>query len=310
MECAKAEVSCSSANLGPGFDILGLSLDIFSESVTVKIEPGNNSAVEIIGNNVPKDPRLNSAGLSALNVLEHYRIKESISIRIEKSIPSGFGLGSSGASSSAAVCALDSLFGINMSQDEKIYFAGIGETAASGTPHFDNVAASICGGYTMITSFDPIHAINLRNETKFSFTVIMPKIEIEKKTLALRELLPETIQLKTHIHGSRYLASLIAGIINEDEKLIRSGMNDPIVEKAREKMYPYYTGLKKGILEEGAYGVCLSGAGPSILVISDGTINNGMDDITGSVMDSYNLDFTIHNGKIGKGVMIEGKILQ
>ena len=47
MESVKAEVSCSSANLGPGFDILGLSLDIFSESVTVKIEPGNNSAVEI-----------------------------------------------------------------------------------------------------------------------------------------------------------------------------------------------------------------------------------------------------------------------
>ena len=310
MESVKAEVSCSSANLGAGFDILGLSLDIFSECVTVKVETENNSRIKIIGKNIPKDPRLNSAGLSALKVLEHYRIKENSSIQIEKFIPSGFGLGSSGASSAASVCAIDSLFGINMSQDEKIYYAGIGEIAASGTSHFDNVAANICGGYTMITSFDPLHAITLRNATKFVFTLIIPDMKIEKKTFTSRELLPEIIPLKTHIESSRYLSSLIVGIINDDEFLIRSGMNDPIVEKAREKMYPYYSDLKSGILQVGAYGVCLSGAGPSVLVISDGSINNDIGNMAASVMDSYKLNFSIHNGNIGKGVMIEGKILQ
>ena len=60
----------------------------------------------------------------------------------------------------------------------------------------------------------------------------------------------------------------------------------------------------------GAYGVCLSGAGPSVLVISDGSMNNDIGNMVASMMDRYNLDFSIHNGNIGKGVMIEGKILQ
>ena len=242
--------------------------------------------------------------------MQYYHIEENISLEIEKNIPSGFGLGSSGASSSATVCALDKLFELEMTPDQKIFFAGSGEKAVSGTPHFDNASASILGGYTMVTALDPFHAINLRNETKFEFGVIMPNINIEKKTMISRQLLPKFIPFTIHMDSSRYLASLVTGITNDDENLIGDGMNDPIVEKSREKMYEFYRELKAEILQAGAYGVCLSGAGPSVLVISDGHINSDLNDITASVMDSYNLDFDILRGKIGRGVEIEGKILQ
>ena len=309
MDSCRVKVNSSVANLGPGFDVLAACVDLFSDTVTVQTDFQSSGNIKIEGSGVPTQPELNSAGFSVLELQKKFTLKGDITIILDKHIPTGFGLGSSGASSVGAVKAIDSLYGLSLSSDELVYYSGIGESAVSGSPHWDNVSASLMGGVTMVSSFNPFHVDQLSKNSSLSFTVIIPDIKIENKTKESRQLVPSSISMKDHIHGNSKLATLISGLLKDDLEQISRGMHDDIVEKSRALLYPYYSTFKENILDRMTAGVCLSGAGPSILVVSDKPSIKRIRDVSEQTFREFGITYSIYSGGIANGAYVEEKIL-
>ena len=153
----KVRAPSSTANLGPGFDVFGLALDAFHDEIilgkTNKSITTNRPwhGVRILTmDDVPTDPQQNTAGLVIKSMKQKFKIKSGIEIRIKKGVPAGFGMGSSAASAAAAALACNKLFNLKLDDKTLVKCAGIGEKASAGTIHYDNVAASLLGGFVVI----------------------------------------------------------------------------------------------------------------------------------------------------------------
>ena len=307
METASSVTFCSSANLGPGYDVLALALDAFADKVTVKSGGRTeNPQVVIRGNGVPDEPRRNTAGLSVLRMIEEMDIDRSITIDIQKGVPAGLGLGSSGASASAAVLAVNTLFNLGLSRDEMVEYAMHGETASSGTPHPDNVAASIFGNLSVVTSISPLRVRSFRIAENLTFLLMMPDLHIENKTKRCRELVPRQVSITDVVANSRRLSSLIPGLLSGDPELLASGLGDAIVEESRKPLYPYFEDVRRVAVENGAIGACLSGAGPSVLAfLEKGVPSEGIKKACKSVFERYGLSVSFAIANPAEGAVIE-----
>jgi len=269
MQSIKAYAYSSSANLGSGFDILAVAHNAYRDLVEITAESSSEVRVRIESKGVPLDPLSNSAGYAVLKLLEDLGQKYNVKIRIDKGVPVGVGLGSSGASAAAAVVAINELLNLGLSKEELIYYAMLGEGAVAGSPHPDNVSASIIGGFVAVVSTNPVKVTRIPSKFDFELLLFIPKVEIEGKTKKAREMIPRSIDLKNYVNNSRSLTSLILGLVEGDRELVRNGLNDEIVEKARLPLFPYYPRIKEIALKYDAVGACVSGAGPSILLFLD-----------------------------------------
>ncbi len=229
-----------------------------------------HDSVKLEVSGLPASPYENTAGLAVTELLKDLEIEGKFVISIKNGIPTGLGLGSSGASAAAAVEAMDYILGLNLPLEQKVRYAMLGEAASSGTPHADNVAASLYGGMVLVHSLDPVKVSRIPIKEDLQFLTVVPEMVIRSKTKTSRELVPNTVSLSKHVQGVRYASALISGLITGDRELVRDGMNDDIVEKAREQLYPFLPEVKKIMIEYNAVGACLSGAGPSILAVIDG----------------------------------------
>ena len=142
---------CSTANLGPGFDVFGLALDAFYDEVTVTKKPKSFGIKIVSSDDIPLDPKKNTAGIVAMNMKESYKISDGLEIKIKKNVPAGYGMGSSAASAAACAIAIRELFDKHGIWHHRVLsFAGSGEKASAGTVHYDNVAASLFGGFVVV----------------------------------------------------------------------------------------------------------------------------------------------------------------
>jgi homoserine kinase len=291
MEVTKRSYS-SSANLGPGYDILSLAHMAFFDSVTVKNT--EKAGIKIISDSTPQNPENNSAGLGVLKILQDKDIREGLEIKITKGVPIGLGLGSSGASSSAAVKAVNELLELRMSPDEMVYYSMYGEIAACGSAHPDNVSSGIYGGLTLISSVSPVRVRRIKISYDMKLILIIPESNIMKKTQQARSMVPDKISMADHVlHASR-ISTMLYGFMNGDRDAIREGMMDDIVEKSRESLFPFYKDIRNKALDGNAISTCVSGAGPSVLIFTDE--NTKKDEIlsnTDKIMDSYGLMYNI-----------------
>ena len=134
---------CSTANLGPGFDVFGMALDALYDNVVLTKK--GKGVVIVSSDNIPLSPSKNTAGLVVSAMKKKFKLKEGIEIKIKKNVPAGFGMGSSAASAAACAVGMNKLYNLKLSDAELVEFAGIGEKASAGTIHYDNVAASALG---------------------------------------------------------------------------------------------------------------------------------------------------------------------
>lgn len=256
----------STANLGPGFDVFGLAIDAFYDTVTLtKIKKG---ITIITDDKIPTNPENNTAGLVIKNMKKKFKIKEGIEIRIEKGVPAGFGMGSSAASAAATAVAFDKLFGLKLDGNTLVEFAGSGEKASAGTIHYDNVAASVLGGFVIVKT-NPLNVITIEPPTNLRMCIAVPKIDVpKKKTKVSRGVIPKKIKLTDSILNLSNAAAIVAGFMKKDPELIGDSIKDVIVEPARQHMIPGFTKVKENAIKAGAFGVTISGAGPSIIAFS------------------------------------------
>ncbi|OYT55437.1 MAG: homoserine kinase [Desulfurococcales archaeon ex4484_217_2] len=273
----KAIAYSSSANLGPGYDVLAMAIDLFYDEVIVEIKKSSTTRIETVNVSGPYSSYVpiseNTATAAAKEFLKRYNIEAEIKLKIVKNVPVGRGLGSSGATAAATVAALAKAFNIS-NVNELVEIAAEGEKAAAGAPHPDNVAASLLGGIVLIYSRRPLKVVKIPLKTKPKIIIVSPEPSIIKdKTKYARSLVPKMIPLENVVLNTGRIAALITGFITGNLKLAGEGMEDSIVEPARKPILPLYFEVKEKLKNMGALGVCVSGAGPSILVMFEPNVS-------------------------------------
>jgi len=256
----------STANLGPGFDVFGLAIDAFFDEITLtKIKKG----IRIITDeDIPTNPENNTAGLVVKNMKKKFRVSNGIEIKIKKGIPAGFGMGSSAGSAAAAAVAFDKLFKLKLDKNSLVEFAGSGEKASAGTIHYDNVAASVLGGFVIVKT-NPLNVIKINPPTNLRMCIAVPKIIVpKKKTKVSRGVIPKNVNLNDSVSNLSNAALIVVGFMKKDSVLIGKSIVDLIVEPARQHMIPGFMKVKSNALKAGALGVTISGAGPSVIAFS------------------------------------------
>ena len=257
----------STANLGPGFDVFGLAVDAFFDEITLTKK---KSGISIITeDDIPTNPDSNTAGLVVKNMIKKFKIKDGIEIKIKKGVPAGFGMGSSAASAAATVVAFDKMYGLKLDENALVEFAGYGEKASAGSIHYDNVAASVLGGF-VIVRINPLNVIKVEPPMNLRMCIAVPKLVVpKKKTKVSRSVLPKKVSLIDSVANLSNAAAIVAGFMKKDPKLIGDSIKDVIVEPARQHMIPGFAKVKENALKAGAFGVTISGAGPSIIAFSE-----------------------------------------
>lgn len=261
----------STANLGPGFDVFGLAVDAFFDEVTLTKKKSGISIVT--EDNIPTNPDNNTAGLVVKNMIKKFKIKDGIEIKIKKGVPAGFGMGSSAASAAATVIAFDKMYELKLDENTLVEFAGSGEKASAGSIHYDNVAASVLGGFVIVRT-NPLNIIKIKPPMNLRMCVAVPKLKVpKKKTKVSRGVIPKKVSLVDSIANLSNAAAIVAGFMKKDPKLIGDSIKDVIVEPARQHMIPGFVKVKENALKAGAFGVTISGAGPSVIAFSKSSVD-------------------------------------
>jgi homoserine kinase len=259
-----AVAPCSTANLGPGYDVFGLALDALKDRVMVTKRPGGGR-ITIKSNDqaIPAAAESNSAGRVVARMMRDFQISDDIEIRVTKGVPAGYGIGSSAASAAAAAMAFNALYNLKIGRNRLIEYAAEGEIASAGTKHYDNVSASLLGGFVIGYKGE---FVRIEPPKDLFLVVAVPTVQVpEKKTEVARSVLPKEVPLKSVIHNVSAAATIVAGFALKDVEMIASGIDDMIVEPARKHLIPGYDSVKKNALEAGALAVTISGAGPSMI---------------------------------------------
>ncbi len=224
----------------------------------------------VAGTETPISAQRNSAGSVCIAIAKDKGLKQNLTLEISKGVPIGVGLGSSGASAAAAAVAMDEFFGLGMSKDELIFYAGKGEQAASGTAHYDNVSASVLGGFVMVAGGVRPSAIRFDPPKRMGLCVVTPVVKLpERKTEYARSLLPKAVPLGVMVSTVAKASMIVSGFARGDVDLVGKGMNGSIVDASRKKMIPSCDAVMRAAEEAGGSGSCISGAGPSILSLVD-----------------------------------------
>ncbi len=256
----------STANLGPGFDVFGLALDAFYDEI--KLTKKKTGITIITFDNIPTSVHKNTAGLVARHMKKKFKVKSGIQITIKKGVPAGFGMGSSAASAAATAIAFDRLFQLGLDDNALVECAGVGEKASAGAIHYDNVSASVLGGFVIVRT-NPLDVIKILPPKDLRLCVAIPKLDVPpKKTAVSRGVVPKNVRLEESITNLSNAAAIVAGFTRGDSKLIGRSIKDVIVEPARQHLIPGFSAVKKNALVAGALGVTISGAGPSVIAFA------------------------------------------
>ena len=266
IKSVKVSAPSSTANLGPGFDVFGLALDAFFDQITLTKK--NKGLTIVTADNIPLNVNQNTAGIVVKAMQKKFKIKSGLELKIKKGVPAGFGMGSSAASAAGAALAFNKLFNLKLDNNTLVKFAGIGEKGSAGTIHYDNVAASLLGGFVVVKT-KPFDVIRLDAPKDLILCLAIPKIKVPaKKTKISRSVIPKTVKISDLTVNLSNAAGIVSGFLIKDTNLIGRSVQDVIVEPARKHLIPGFTKVKSNALKAGALGVTISGAGPSIIAFT------------------------------------------
>jgi homoserine kinase len=258
-------VPATSANLGPGFDALGLALD-HRDRVTAEVvdEPGVRITVAGMGEgSVPLDER-HLVYRSMLAAFGHMgSAVPGLRLHCENVVPHARGLGSSSAAIVAGVCVARGLVGGgSLLMDDDAVFA----LAADLEGHPDNVAPALYGGFTVAwREGDRFRATTLAVDPRVQVVALVPPVGVE--TSVARGLLPATVS-----HGDAAAnagrAALLVAALGRQPELLLAATEDRLHQDYREPAMPDSLRLVRALRADGLAAV-VSGAGPTVLVLTD-----------------------------------------
>jgi len=269
MRSAKAIAPATVANVSCGFDIFGFAVEAPADEVilTLKKEPG--VVIKTItgdGGKLPLESDRNTSGVAVEAFLKEIDSDQGVEIVLNKKLPLGSGMGSSAASSVAALVAINHLFDHPYSREQLLPFAMEAERIACGSAHADNVAPSLLGGFILIRGYDPLDVTRIPTPSNLYCTLVHPHLEL--KTSDSRRVLKSSIPLKDAITQWGNIAGLVVGLMKPDYGLIMRSLNDVVAEPIRSVLIPGFDEIKAAAIRSGALGCGISGSGPTIFALS------------------------------------------
>jgi len=260
------------ANVAVGFDILGFAVDDIGDYVTLVKRDDDQLIIRSIEgvDGLPFEPDKNVVSASIKKVLSDYNYIAGFDIVIKKGIPLGSGMGGSAASTVAGLVAFNQFLETPLSKEELVPYTMFGEEIATGHAHSDNVVPSLYGGLTLTQSANPVKIVELPVNRSFHAVVFHPEIRIDTKLA--RSILKSSLPLKDFVRQSANLAGFISGLYLNDLSLIRSSLNDELIEPHRSLLIPEFQAFKAIAKSEGALGCSISGSGPTIFALAESKI--------------------------------------
>ena len=255
----KIIVPATTANIGLGFDSIGIAVDLYL-TVTV-VEASNEWKIEHpFGEAVPTNQE-NLIIETALAVCPTLRPHHLV---CESDIPMTRGLGSSSSAIVAGIELANQLGELNLTPQQKVEWA----TKLEGHP--DNVAPAILGGLVVATYDEESQGVDyLQKEIKSDIQGIALIPDFELSTKASRQVLPSEFVYSQAVQASSRSNVLVAALWQEDWKNVsRIVEKDLFHEPYRETLIPFLTPVRKLAKEKEAIGTYLSGAGPTVMVLS------------------------------------------
>jgi homoserine kinase len=259
------------ANFSCGFDILGFSVNDPGDLVKLTKTDDFNGVVikSIIGTDqLSYDPQKNTAGFAVLKYFEMFGIKDmGIEIELTKNMPLGSGMGSSAASAAAAIIGINKLFMEKASEKQLLEIGLSCEKLACGSAHADNIAPSLFGGITLIRDTRTKDFVKIPVPKGLYCMIIHPNIIINTKDS--REILPNTLQLKTAVKQWGNIAALTSALYQADFQLLKRSIEDFVIEPYRSKLIPYFDEMRQIAMDNDLFNLSISGSGPSVFSLSD-----------------------------------------
>lgn len=284
------KVPATTANLGPGFDCMGLALPIYN-TVTIEetVLPGTGIEINVIADedstdefsleHIPMDE--NSIIYKAVELLYNSigQTPSELKITVHTQIPVARGLGSSASVIVGGLIAANELLGRPADEAALLSIA----TEVEGHP--DNITPAIVGGLVLTSSEEDGSIVYRKLDwpQEWNLTLCVPEYELA--TDISRSVLPKEVPIQDAVFNAKRLAMFIQAIHTKDSALMKLALKDKLHQPYRMKLVP---GLEKIIEnlkhEENVLGCVLSGAGPSILIISE---RNNLDKIRSIVRETW-----------------------
>lgn len=273
----KVRVPATTANLGPGFDCLGLALNLYNYFSFEEIDSG----LEIIGVEEEYNNKDNLIYRSMLKTFEKldYKIK-GIKIGVESNIPISRGLGSS------ASCIVGAVVGANHIANGNLEPLDILNIAREIEGHPDNIAPAIFGGLT-VSMLDDGNVLYNRVNIKGQFKLLALIPEFTLSTEKSRSVLPKVVDYKDAVNNVGRVSMLLSALGNGRLDLLKYGLKDNLHEPYRGKLINNYSDIINECERLGNIGTYISGAGPTIMCLVK---NQDLDFKEGIDMYLKNLD--------------------
>lgn len=256
------KVPASTANLGPGFDSMGLAVDLY---LTLEVEKSETWDIQSVCDELKDLPTDESHFICqiAIKTAENYGIDlHPCKIKVDSDIPLARGLGSSAAAIVAGIELADMVGRLGLTQKEKLLIA----TEVEGHP--DNVGASLLGGL-VIGSYqqDEVDMLSIANITFEMVAVIPDEILLTKDS---RGVLPSEFSREAAIQASSTANLLVAALLTQNWKLAGKMMEQDLFHQPyRKPLINGYQEIEDIAKSHGAFGVALSGAGPTVLCFTE-----------------------------------------
>jgi homoserine kinase len=283
-----ARVPATSANLGAGFDCLGLAIDLYNDVVLV---PGGPFRIEIVGEGADSLPR-DRANLVARTVVRFFEeigcTAPQFSLRLTNRIPMTGGLGSSSTAIVGGLLTANRLAGEPLGRDELL------RLAYSIEGHPDNVAPAMLGGLVLSVVDDGVlSTVRLPIPRDLRGVLFLPGFSIS--TREARRRLPARVSFQDAVFNVGRSALFVAAMTTGRLELLRTATQDRLHQPYRQVLFPSMPRLFEAALRAGALGVWLSGAGSALMALVQGD--------AGAVMSAFN-QAAQANGVAGRAIEV------
>ena len=269
MTLVRVKAPATTANMGPGYDCLGMALDVWN-TIEVEVLDAGEPVVEVTGEGAGE------LGTGRDNLV--YRSMEFlfqdagqemplVRIRCDNAIPLARGMGSSAAAIAGGLVAANAICSQDYTPNDLL------EMAATIEGHPDNVAAAVLGGMQLVISDKTeegsrLYAVSINVPPELHAVVFVPQVRIA--TEDARAVLPEKVTVADAVHNIGRVGLLVASMATNHPEYLAIATQDLLHQPYRQPLFPAMKVIFKAALDAGALGVFLSGSGSTVLALTQG----------------------------------------
>ena len=269
MTLVRVKAPATTANMGPGYDCLGMALDVWN-TIEVEVLDSGEPVVEVTGEGAGElGTGRDTLVYRSMEFLFQDAGQEMplVRIRCDNAIPLARGMGSSAAAIAGGLVAANAICSQDYTPNDLL------EMAATIEGHPDNVAAAVLGGMQLVISDKTeegsrLYAVSINVPPELRAVVFVPKVRIA--TEDARAVLPEKITVADAVHNMGRIGLLVASMTTNHPEYLAIATQDLLHQPYRQPLFPAMKVIFKAALDAGALGVFLSGSGSTVLALTQG----------------------------------------